>query len=89
MIAGRECLGLGPRVPALVISPWAAQGIFHHSLSFDSVLNLIETLFRLPKLPKQRPSEGPGDPAGHQMVHVFDFSQPPRPPLILKQRACP
>ena len=83
-----DIYGLGPRVPALVISPWAAQGIFHHSLSFDSVLNLIETLFRLPKLPKQRPSEGPGDPAGHQMVHVFDFSQPPRPPLILKQRAC-
>jgi phospholipase C len=84
-----DIYGLGPRVPAIIVSPWASQGILHQTLSFDSVLNLMETIFRLPRLPQQRPVMGSDDPAGNDMLGAFDFTQAPRPPLLLKQRTCP
>ena len=84
-----DIYGLGPRVPAIIVSPWAAPGILHETLSFDSVLNLMETVFHVPRLPQQRPALGPDDPAGHDMLGAFDFTKGPRSRLILNERACP
>ena len=84
-----DIYGLGPRVPAIIVSPWAARGILHRSLSFDSVLNLMEKVFDLPRLPQQRPALGPDDPARKDMLDAFDFAKAPLAPLVLKQRACP
>src|SRR5439155_17564017 len=46
--------GLGPRVPTIIISPWARRGVDHEVMSFDSMLRLAETVFDLPVLPMQR-----------------------------------
>jgi phospholipase C len=76
--------GLGPRVPTIVISPWAKRGINHELMSFDSMLRLAEVLFDLPALPQQRTTAG-GD---NEMLGAFDFDQQPLPPVILKSRDC-
>jgi phospholipase C len=76
--------GLGARVPAIVISPWARRGVNHEEMSFDSMLRLAETVFDLPVLPAQRPT-GAG---ANDMLGAFDFEQRPLPPLILPPRDC-
>ena len=44
-----DLFGLGPRVPAIVISPWVRPGlVYHETLEFSSVLKLIETIWDLP-----------------------------------------
>jgi phospholipase C len=87
--------GYGLRVPGLVISPYAKHGyIDHRTLSFDAYLKFIEDDFlggqRLdPKTdgrPDPRPTvresmRGLGD-----LRKDFDFTQKPRPPLILPPR---
>src|SRR5213076_259789 len=76
--------GLGPRVPAIVISPWARRGIDHEAMSFDSMLRLAEDLFDLRVLPTQRR----GGAAANDMLHAFQFDQPPLPRVILRPREC-
>jgi phospholipase C len=85
-------LGYGIRVPGLLISPYAKHGyIDHQTLSFDAYLKLIEDRFldgeRLDPRTLGRPDSRPivreeleilGD-----LREAFDFSQEPRPPLIL------
>lgn len=84
--------GYGLRVPALVISPYARKGyIDHQTLSFDAYLKFIEDDFlsgqRLdPKTdgrPDPRPDVRENAPGLGNLVKDFDFSQSPRPPLIL------
>ena len=84
--------GYGPRVPALVISPYAKRGyIDHQVLSFDAYLKFIEDHFldgqRLDPMNDGRPDPRPfvrenaailGD-----LTQSFDFNQKPRAPLIL------
>jgi len=84
--------GYGLRVPGLVISPYSKAGkIDHQTLSFDAYLKLIEDRFlggeRLDPETLSRPDSRPtvreelrglGD-----LARSFDFTQPPRPPLIL------
>ena len=84
--------GYGLRVPGLVISPYARRGfIDHQTLSFDAYLKFIEDVFlggqRLDPATDGRPDPRPtvrenvsrlGD-----LRKDFDFSQPPRPPLVL------
>jgi len=78
-----DLYGMGPRVPALVISPWARRGFIDHTTyDFSSVLRLIERLHRLKPL-------GDRDAAAADLLAAFDFAHPPRPRLILSQRACP
>jgi phospholipase C len=78
-----DLYGLGPRVPALVISPWAKRGMVdHQQLEFSSVLRFIETVFGLPPLTSR-------DANASDMLSAFDFRQHPQPPLILQQRSCP
>ncbi len=78
-----DLYGLGPRVPAIVISPWSKPGyIDSQTMEFASVLKLIETVFRLPPLTER-------DASANDMLDAFDFKQPPNPPLVLQPRDCP
>jgi phospholipase C len=75
--------GFGPRVPAIVISPWAKRGVIDHdTMEFASVLKLIETLYGLKPLTAR-------DANTSDMLSAFDFTQKPQPKLILRQRTCP
>jgi phospholipase C len=77
-----DLYGLGPRVPAIVISPWARSGFIDHELlEFASILKLIETVFDLPSLTER-------DRNADDMLEAFDFQQRPLPPLILEPRDC-
>ncbi len=84
--------GYGLRVPAMVISPYARQGyIDSQTLSFDAYLKFIEDDFlnsqRIdPKTdgrPDSRPDVRENAPQLGNLLADFDFSQPPRQPLIL------
>jgi phospholipase C len=84
--------GYGLRVPGLVISPYAKRGyIDHQTLSFDAYLKFIEDDFlsssRLDPSTDGRPDPRP---VVREQVKIlgdlrsdFDFSQEPRPPLLL------
>ena len=87
--------GYGFRVPALLISPYARKGyIDHQTLSFDAYLKFIEDDFlsgqRLdPKTdgrPDARPTVRETVPQLGDLSKEFDFSQKPRPPLLLPAR---
>jgi phospholipase C len=84
--------GLGIRVPGLLISPYAKQGLIdHQTLSFDSYLKFIEDVFlggqRIDPATDGRPdpriSVRENAPQLGDLANDFDFSQTPAPPLIL------
>ena len=84
--------GYGLRVPGLVISPYAKEGyIDHQTLSFDAYLKLIEDLFlggqridpETDGRPDPRPDVRENAPQLGDLLEDFDFSQPPRPPVVL------
>ena len=84
--------GYGLRVPGLVISPYARKGyIDHQTLSFDAYLKFIEDVFlngqRIdPKTdgrPDPRPTVRENVSILGNLITDFDFSQPPRPPMVL------
>ena len=82
--------GYGLRVPGLVISPYAKQGyIDHNTYSFDSYLRVIEDDFlgsqRLDPQTDGRPDSRPTvrENIAGDLTQDFDFSQSPRPPLLL------
>src|SRR5579875_130463 len=84
--------GYGLRVPAMVISPYAKRGyIDHQTLSSDAYLKFIEDDFlngaRLnPKTdgrPDRRPDVREDEPILGNLDADFDFSQTPRPPVLL------
>jgi phospholipase C len=85
-----DIYGLGPRVPMILISPWARGGVDHDPMSFDSMTNLVEAIFGLPRLLQQRVDTPKGsDPAAaDDMLDAFDFTGPPVPPLTLHERRC-
>lgn len=69
--------GLGFRVPALLISPYAQQNYVSHRLyEFSSFLTLIEGQFRLSSLTGR-------DAGANSFSDEFNFAQSPRQPLIL------
>lgn len=72
-------LGLGPRTPLLVISPYAKHNYISHQLGeFSSFDKFIEEDYNLPSL-------GARDalPQISDLMDYFDFQSPPQPPLIL------
>jgi phospholipase C len=84
--------GYGLRVPALVISPYARRGyIDHQTLSFDAYVKFIENDFlggerlnpRTDGRPDPRPDVRENAPQLGDLAADFDFSQAPRPPVIL------
>jgi phospholipase C len=87
-----DAQGYGLRVPALVISPYAKRGyVDHQTLSFDAYLKFVEDDFlggrRLdPETdgrPDPRPDVRENAPILGDLRNDFDFSQQPRPPLLL------
>jgi phospholipase C len=73
-------VGLGPRVPLIVISPYAKSGYISHSLGeFSSFVKFIEKNWNLPSL-GQRDSL----PQINDLMDYFDFGQHPLPPLVLQ-----
>jgi len=84
--------GYGLHVPGMVISPYAKQGLIdHQTLSFDGYLKFIEDDFlggqRIDPAndgrPDLRPTVRENVPILGDLSQDFDFTQPPRPPLIL------
>jgi phospholipase C len=69
--------GLGIRVPAIVISPYAKKGFVDHTqYEFSSILKLAEQTFDLPAVGP--PSFGYTDTRATSMTDSFDFKQKPR-----------
>jgi phospholipase C len=86
-----DIMGLGPRTPALIISPWTRRGdnpdggsVDSTTYEFSSVLAFIEQLFGLPPLTDR-------DAAADPLTGAFDFGSRPRmEKLILPYRKdCP
>jgi phospholipase C len=84
--------GYGLRVPGIVISPYARQGFIDHQvLSTDAYNKFIEDLFlggqRIDPSTNGRPDPRPGvresAPGLGDLLADFDFTQTPRPPLVL------
>ena len=84
--------GYGLRVPGIVISPYAKKGyIDHQTLSFDAYLKFIEDDFlngmrldpRTDGRPDPRPTVRENVSILGNLLNDFDFSQTPRPPMIL------
>jgi phospholipase C len=82
----------GLRVPGLVISPYARQGYIDHSVhTFDNYVKFIEDDFlggrRLDPKTDGRPDPRPAVPESASQIgdltQDFDFSRPPRKPLLL------
>ncbi len=78
-----DIYGLGPRVPLLIISPYAKRGYLSHTqYEFSSFLKFVEERFHLAPLTAR-------DRAANDMTDSFDFTQQPLPPLVLQTRNCP
>ena len=84
--------GYGLRVPGLVISPYARHGFIDHQvLSFDAYDKFIEDDFlagqridpRSDGRPDPRPDVRENAKILGNLAADFDFSQRPRPPVIL------
>jgi len=69
--------GLGIRVPGLVISPYAKEDyIDHETYSFESWLKIVEERFDVRPMTAR-------DTNALDMIDSFDFTQQPRPTIIL------
>ena len=78
-----DAMGLGARVPLLVISPYARRGaISHTTYSFESILATAEEIFNLPAMTDR-------DRMANDTLDAFDFNQKPLAPLLLQSRSCP
>ena len=78
-----DTYGLGIRVPAIIISPYAIPGhISHTQYEFSSVLKSIEERFNLSPLTER-------DLKANDIWDSFNFTQQANSPLILQPRNCP
>jgi phospholipase C len=78
-----DYISLGPRVPTIIISPYARPHyIDHHPMDFNSILKFIEQDFRIPALNSH-------DRHAHSVYTSLDFGQKPLAPFVLKPRTCP
>jgi len=69
--------GLGFRVPALLVSPYARMGhIDHTQLEHTSILKFIEENWNIPPLAER-------DAKANNLTPAFDFSMTPRPPVFV------
>jgi phospholipase C len=67
-----DYLGLGLRVPCIIISPYAPKGYVSHTrYEFGSILKFLEQTFRLQSL-------GSTDVRANSLVDAFNFTQKPR-----------
>jgi phospholipase C len=74
----------GPRLPLLVISPYARPNFVDHTLTDQtSVLRFIEDN----GLGGRRLGAGSFDAIAGSLQNMFDFTQAPNPPLLLSTSA--
>lgn len=79
----RSLTGFGPRVPTIVISPYARAHVVDHTVyDFNSVLKLIEDRFMLSPLLS-------GDGSAMSIANTLDFNQRPLRPTVIRQQKCP
>jgi phospholipase C len=79
----RTGLGFGPRVPAIIISPYSKAGtVDHTTYNFDSMLRFIEQRFGLAPLTN-------ADATANSIAGSLDFEQKPLPPLRMRPASCP
>ena len=72
-----DAYGYGPRVPAIVISPYARPDhVSHYTYDLTSILKFIEVRWNLKHLT-------PRDGRANSMVDCFDFNQTPLAPLVI------
>jgi phospholipase C len=90
--------GFGLRVPGIVISPYAKAGVIDHQiLSHDAYSKFIEDDFlggaRLDPgtdgRPDPRPDVREDNPILGNLAFDFDFTQTPRPPMVLPVHPAP
>jgi phospholipase C len=78
-----DSFGFGPRVPLLIISPYAQHGYISHTLyEFSSLLKFVESRYGLAPLTAR-------DRVANDMLDSFDFNQTPQPPRLLETHSCP
>lgn len=78
-----DMFGLGPRVPLLIISPYARPGFVSHTqYEFSSVLKFIEERFGLAPMTGR-------DAAANDTTDSFNWLQTANPPVVLSPRTCP
>jgi phospholipase C len=71
--------GFGPRLPFLVISPWAKENFIDHTLTDQSsILRFIEDNWQLGRI-----GAGSADEAAGSLLQMFDFSKRRAVQLIL------
>ena len=72
-------VGLGPRVPLIVISPYAKHSYISHAQGeFSSFTKFVEENYNLPNLGQRDSLASTSD-----LMDFFDFNQTPQSPLIL------
>jgi phospholipase C len=78
-----DIYGYGPRVPLLIVSPWAERrSVFSETSDFSSVLRFIERVHDLPALTAR-------DRDANDQMTAFDFAQRPIEGFSMSPRACP
>jgi len=78
-----DYVAYGPRVPTIVISPYARAGyVDHRTYDFGSILRYVEDKYNLPTLSTY-------DARARSIVGDLNFHQKPLPPLALKTKSCP
>lgn len=76
-------LSLGPRVPTIVISPYARRHyVDHTTYDFSSILKFIEERYGLASLTSY-------DRRALSIINGFNFRQKPAAPVFLSQKKCP
>jgi phospholipase C len=69
--------GYGPRVPAILVSPYAKTGYIDNTvLDFTSILKFIEQNWDVPSMAQR-------DAKANNFVSAFDFNQGPRQPVFV------
>lgn len=72
-----DAYGYGPRVPAILVSPYAKKGYIDHTmLDFTSILKFIEQNWGVASLADR-------DANANDFLSAFDFNQAPRAPIFL------
>jgi phospholipase C len=86
--ANGQIFGEGFRLPAIIISPYAKKGfVLKAPTEQASIPRLVEELWGMPFMSATDPDARDGT-AG-SLLEAFDFTQPPRAPLVLATHACP
>ncbi|HUB09828.1 MAG TPA: alkaline phosphatase family protein [Myxococcales bacterium] len=82
--------GLGFRLPAIIVSPWVKNGVFHGLSEQASLIRLIEEVFGGPGAVGMLNAQSPAarDAAAGSLLGAFDFNQTPIPPSPAPT-ACP